>query len=112
MTNSEKFDRLIEAVLNEMNNHDFPFGLRFEIPGTKNAAIMDIVPDELDKTGYCFRIAAHRNGYDMLVSYFWKTAYKDEMKEYIKTALKEESEREKIRKAIEELSDTVDEKMD
>ena len=44
LTDSEKFDILINGVLKELYKRDFPFRLTFDIPGTNNAAIMIVIP--------------------------------------------------------------------
>lgn len=72
ITDSEKYDILIEAVLEEMITRRFPGGLSFDIPGTDNKAILQVIPDQPEKNNYRFRIEVHRNGYDMLVSKFWE----------------------------------------
>ena len=112
MTDSEKFDRLIEAVIEEFYKQDFPYRLTFDIPGTENTAILGTVPNALKKTDFNFQIGVHRQGHDKLVSYFWKSGPEEEVREYLKNALDGKEEQRKIRKALEELSDSVDKKMD
>ena len=112
LTDSEKFDILINGVLKELYKRDFPFRLTFDIPGTNNAAIMIVIPDALNKVDFSFQIGVHRQGYDLLVSHFWKSGSTEEVKEYLKKALEDEEELKKIRKALEDLSASVDYKMD
>ena len=111
-TNSEKFDILIEAVLEEMITRNFPGGLSFDIPGTDNEAILQVIPDALDKKNFRFRIGVHRNGYDMLVSNFWEKGSEEGLRQYFTKAAKDEEEKKRIRAALEELSASVDDKMD
>lgn len=111
LTDTEILDRLIDTVLKDLYNKDFPGRFSFDIPGTNNEAIMIIVPDKLNKEEFCFQIGAHRNGYNMLVSYYWKTADKQAMKNYLKMIQNNEEEKRKIHNALKELSDSVDDKM-
>ena len=112
LPDSEKFDQLIEMVLKDISELDFPVRVRFPISGTDNKALMMVAPDAIKKSDFCFQIGAHREGYDMLVSYFWKSGPEEEIREYLKNALQDAEERNKIKASLEELSASVDDKMD
>ena len=111
-TNSEKFDILIEAVLEDMITRKYPGGLTFDIPGTDNEAILQVIPDALDKKNFRFRIGVHRNGYDMLVSNFWEKGTEEGLRVYFRRSVKDEEEKKRLRSALEDLSANVDDKMD
>ena len=112
LSNSEKFDLLINGVLEEVSKGKFPGGLRFDIPGTDNEAICEVMPDALSKSGFRFRISVHRNGYDILVSNFWKQGSEEEIREYLKKTVSDVEEKKRIRSALEDLSRSVDDKME
>ena len=68
--------------------------------------------DELDATKYVFEIGVIREGYNVKVRVDWKSGTEEELKDYMRSASKDPKLWGEIRRQIEDLSRSVNEKID
>ena len=101
LTEDERFDLMVQGILERLPDREVPtvenpglIGYIFDIPKTKNSCAMVFRIDELDA-----RVD-------------WKSGTEEELKEYMRTASKDPELWGEIRRQIEDLSSSVDEKID
>ena len=97
LTEDERFDLMVHI---------------FDIPKTKNSCGMVFRIDELDATKYVFEIGVIREGYNVKVRVDWKSGTEEELKDYMRAASKDPELWGEIRRQIEDLSNSVNEKID
>ena len=119
LTEDERFDLMVQGILERLPDREVPtvenpglIGFIFDIPKTKNSCAMVFRIDELDSTKYVFEIGVIREGYDVKVRVDWKSGTEEELKEYMRTASKDPELWGEIRRQIEDLSNSVNEKID
>ncbi len=104
------FDETITKALEILMGHDFPYAVVFRIPDSKNLGYFRVEKSYLKAGDFCFEVHAAREGSMYSTQHKVFHANEQDMKKTLKEWSSSQTERDKLKAELEELSESVDDK--
>lgn len=104
------FDEVIKHVLEMIVEHDFPYAVVFRIPDSKNVGYFRVEKSYIQPGNFCFEVHAARKGSMYSTQHKVMHMNEQDMRKTLKEWADSQSERDKLKAELEELSDSVDDK--
>lgn len=104
------FDDLIAKALKLLAEQNFPFRVMFDIPGTKNEGFFCANKSYIQPGNFCFEVHAARKGSMYSTQHKVMHMNEQDMRKTLKEWADSQTERDKLKAELKELSDSVDDK--